>query len=392
MGGIDLWTTLLLALYGIVVFLGQGAPVVLAYGMPSLGPRDDAAAKPSPEVSVIIAARNEEEDLPACLDDLLHQDLRARGGRMEVLVVDGGSTDRTAEVARAHPLGPRVIPEPPLPPGWVGKNWACHTGSREARGDALLFLDADVRLAPEAVRVALARLESTGADLLTLAARVVMEGFWERVVLPLYTQFVLTYFRSPHVNDDGSERAMANGQFMLFSRAGYEKVGGHAAVRGDILEDVRLAQEVKRRGGRIRLYWAPDLLTTRMYRNRKELREGLLKNLHGTRFSLGRQVGFAAAILAFFLSPFVLAGLGVWEGNWIWVAVAGFLIAVTLAKQAGFQRALRAPLRYALTYPLGCLFYLDLLARSIHRGTTDRQVTWKGRTYAMDGDGSLPPP
>lgn len=185
---------------------------------------------------------------------------------------------------------------------------------------------------------------------------------------------------------------MANGQFMLFSRAGYEKVGGHAAVRGDILEDVRLAQEVKRRGGRIRLYWAPDLLTTRMYRNRKELREGLLKNLHGTRFSLGRQVGFAAAILAFFLSPFVLAGLGVWERNWIWVAVAGFLIAVTLAKQAGFQRALRAPLRYALTYPLGCLFYLDLLARSIHRGTTDRQVTWKGRTYAMDGDGSLPPP
>lgn len=395
------WSWLLPALYFLLLFLGQGAIVILALRMPDLVPSEVPGATapggarpatPAPvRVSVIVPARNEREDLTGCLDALRAQDWTKEGGWMETLVVDGGSTDGTAEVARAHPLAPKVLEEPPLPPGWVGKNWACHRGMQQAQGDLLLFLDADVRLAPAAVRAAVLRQSETGADLLTLASRIVMEGFWERVVMPLYVQFVLLYFVAPRVNHDDSSRAMANGQFMLFTRKGYALCGGHEAVRGAVLEDVSLAQRVKRSGGKVRLFWAPELLSTRMYANREEMDEGILKNLHGTRFSAGRQIGLALAIFVYFLSPFLvlalaLAGLLAWP----WLLVALLVIGLTALKQMGFQGAVRAPRRYGLLYPLGCAYYLGLFGRSLAIGLRGGQVHWKGRAYDMDAPVSEP--
>lgn len=377
------WGWLLPLGYFVVLFLGQGAIVLIAYRMPGLE-AGSAPAPPatSPKVSVIVPARNEREDLARCLDDLGRQDWAAQGGAMEVLVVDGGSTDGTSDVARAHPTRPIVIEEPPLPEGWVGKNWGCHQGYLRATGDLLLFLDADVRLAPEAVRYAASQQAATGADLVTFASRIVMEGFWERVVMPLYVQFVLLYFVAPRVNLDTSSRAMANGQFLCFSRSGYERSGRHEGVRGAVLEDVRLAQEVKRRGGKVRLYWTPELVQTRMYSDRLEMDEGILKNLHGTRFSAARQVGLAAAIFVYFLSPFlVLALAAVGLLSFLWLVVALLLIGITLLKQVGFQRALKAPLSYGLAYPLGCAYYVVLFARSLRQGLRHGRVAWKGRVY-----------
>ena len=382
-----LWGWVLPALYFLVLFLGQGAIVLLALRMPGLDPSEiPAGAGPtSARVSVIIPARNEREDLSRCLDDLRAQDWVQRGGWMETLVIDGGSTDGTAEMARRHPLAPTVLEEPPLPEGWVGKNWACHQGALQAKGDRLLFLDADVRLAPAAVRAAVVRQAETGADLLTFAARVVMEGFWEKVVLPLYVQFVLLFYLAPHVNRDDSSRAMANGQFMFFTRAGYERSGGHLSVRGVVLEDVRLAQEIKRRGGKLRVFWCPELVSTRMYTSRKEMGEGLLKNLHGTRFSFGRQLGLALVVFLFFLSPFLvlaLALLGLL--SWPWAVVAFAIVVLTVLKQVAFQRAVRAPRAYGLLYPVGCAYYLVLFARSLALGLRGGKVLWKGRAYDID--------
>ena len=372
-------------LYFLVVFLGQGAIVLLAYRMPSRRARDVGTATWPRRVSVIVPARNEREDLRRCLDDLARQDLVRGGGSLEVIVVDGASTDGTAKMAEAHPLAPRVVPEPPLPAGWVGKNWACHHGAREARADRLLFLDADVRLAPAALRAALLHQDATGADLVSFAARIVMTGFWERVVMPLYVQFVLLYFLTPRVNVDTSSRAMANGQFMLFRREAYRRIGGHARVAGAVLEDVRLAQNVKQGGGKVRVLWTPELVHTRMYADRREMSEGILKNLHGTRFSASRQVVLAIAIFTYFLSPFLvlgLVGVGLLGGAWLLAAAA--LVGLTLAKQVGFQRALHAPAAYGLLYPLGCAYYIGLFARSLHRGLGGGTVTWKGRTYQMN--------
>lgn len=379
------WVWLVPLLYFLAVLLGQGVIVWLAAHMPDLTPEMVESGSLPVEVSVIIPARNEGGDLERCLDDLGRQDLLQHGGRMEVVVVDGGSTDGTAASARAHPLAPVVLDEPPLPEGWVGKNWACHQGAARVHGEVLLFLDADVRLHPSAVRAGVSRLRSTGADLVTFAARIEMEGFWERVVMPLFVQFVLLYFLAPRVNLDRSSRAMANGQFMCFSRAGYQRSGGHLGVKGAVLEDVRLAQEVKRRGGRVRIFWAPELLSTRMYSNRREMAEGILKNLHGTRFSALRQIVLASAIFLYFLSPFLAVGLALL--GWLpapWLLFSLLLVLLTAVKQVGFQRAVDVPLRYGLLYPVGCVYYLGLFARSLAQGLRGGKVTWKGRTYDMD--------
>lgn len=378
-------TLLLPVLYFLLLFLGQGASVLLAYRMASLAPEEVGPVADPPFVSVIIPARNEKEDLPLLLEDLAHQDYAGSGGRWEVWVVDDGSTDGTGEVAARHPSHPQVLQAPPPPPGWVGKNWACHQGAQRATGALLLFLDADVRLGRTALRAAVERQRATGADLVSFAARVVMESFWERVVMPLYVQFVLLYFQTPRVNDDRSSRAMANGQFMCFSREGYGRSGGHERVRGAVLEDVRLAQEIKRAGGRVRVLWTPQMVTTRMYQDRAEMGEGILKTLHGTRFSYLRQFGLAAGLFLLYLSPFLV--LALWAAGLLgllWALSALAAVLVTLGKQVGFQRALLAPARYGLLYPLGCVYYLGLFAISVRRGAGQGRVAWKGRTYAME--------
>lgn len=381
------WELILALGYLVLILVGQGAPVLLAYRMPRLPPVGPGGLGPLPPLSVIVPARNEEGAIGACLDSLAAQDYRAAGGSLEVIVVDGGSSDRTGAIARAHPIGATVLDEPPLPAGWVGKNWACQKGYERSRGEFLLFLDSDLVLAPPVLRRAVdqARVERTG--LLSLASRIVMKGFWERVVLPLFTQFVLVYFVAPRVNVDTSHHALANGQFLLFTRECYESLGGHAAIRGTILEDVALAERVKAAGRRLRLYWAPDWVTTRMYADLREMREGLLKNLHGTRFSAPRQLALAGLVALFFLVPWAVLVASL-DGALpaIWGILSAVLVGVTWAKQVGFQRSLEngGSGLFGLLYPLAALFYLGLFASSLERGLRGREVLWKGRPYPMD--------
>ncbi|HEV2450280.1 MAG TPA: glycosyltransferase family 2 protein [Thermoplasmata archaeon] len=373
------WLLFLLLLYTVAVLLVQGAAVYLAALMPGLGP-DDAGPTGRPRVSAIIAARNEEEDLGPCLDSLLAQDYP----NLEVIVVDGGSNDRTVAVARARGDRVRVIPEPPLPPGWVGKNWACSLGATAATGELLLFTDADMRYHSRVLSATLGWAEREGADMVTLAPRVEAVGFWERVVLPFYTQMVLTYFRAPRMNRPGSRAALANGQYWLVRRSVYEAIGGHSAVRGYVLEDIALARLLRDRGATMRIAWAPELLSTRMYRTRDEMFEGILKNIHGTRFSLARQLGITGGLLLFFLAPLAVLPLGLAFGSLTWAAFGTLLLGVLLAKHVGFAAGVRERAVYGLLFPLAVGFYLAVLARSIAGGLAGRPLRWKGREYPLD--------
>ncbi|MGI0132804.1 MAG: glycosyltransferase [Thermoplasmata archaeon] len=372
---------------GILAVLAQGVAVVLAVRMPHLSPPTGPVPSRGPKVSVIVAARNEEADLSKCLDDLVAQDYPD----LEIIVVDGGSTDRTREVALARAPRVRVLEEPTLPPGWVGKNWGCDVGYRAASGDFLLFTDADVRYHPGAVRATVAWAETEGAPLTTLAPRVEMVGFWEKVVLPFYVQMVLTYFRTPRVNRDGSSAAMANGQYTLVRRAEYEAVGGHAAVRGTILEDVALARRFRAAGLRMRVAWAPDLLVTRMYRDRHEMFEGLVKNIHDTEFSAARQVGLFLAVLSVFLAPLALLPIGLALGSVALTVEGGIVAFVIVAKHVLLARGLRAPPAFGLLFPIAAGYYLVLLATSLCRGLLGRPVSWKGRSYPIRREGRAPP-
>jgi len=384
---LDGWVVAVVVVATVVTILLQGLPLLFAAQMPRLGPPpEDPAWRTGPLVSVILAARNEEADLGPALDGLLAQEYEP----LEILVVDGGSTDRTREVARARSPRVRLIEEPPLPAGWVGKNWACHVGYQASLGGFLLFTDADMRYHPSTVGATLAWAESEHADLATLAPRVEARTFWEKAVLPLYIQLVLTYFRTPRVNRENSTAAMANGQFTLVRRAAYEAVGGHAAVRGVVLEDVALARRFRAARKRLRVAWAPDLLVTRMYRDRREMFEGLKKNVHDTRFSAARQLVFLAGLIGLFLLPLAVLPLGLATGSAILTGLGAFVYVAWFAKHALFARAIGMSAGYGLVFPVAVGFYLALVVASLSDGIRRRPIAWKGRVYAMDGTGSEP--
>ncbi len=371
---------LTVAVGGLAAVVFQGWAILLAYEMPRLEPLPPGGGA-GEEVAVVIAARNEAEDLGPALDTLLAQDLAPH----EIVVVDGGSTDGTHEVLAARSSRVRRIVEPPLPDGWVGKNWACWTGARATSSPWLLFLDADVRLHPAAVRTALTWAERERATIASIAPRLETVGRWERLVLPFYTQMVLTYFRAPHANRPRSRAALANGQFWLVRRADYVALGGHEAVRGSLLEDVALARRVRATGGRLAFAWAPDLARTRMYRNRGEMLEGILKSIHGGTDSAAEKLGFIAGLVGLFWLPLAVLPIGLLLGS-LPLALLGLAVALAcFGKHAVFSSAVGAPAAYGLLYPVAVGVYLALVVRSLGRGLRGAPVGWKGRTYADRG-------
>jgi chlorobactene glucosyltransferase len=377
---LGLWTVLLLVGASVVVLLYQGIAILLAVEMPRLDPAPiEPVSRPRSRVSVVIAARNEEDELPATLDTLLAQDYPD----LEILVVEDSSTDGTRGVIDARAPRVRRVDPPPLPDGWVGKNWACWNGANATTGEWILFLDADVRTHPSAVRTTVDWAIRERADLATLAPRIEMKGFWERVVLPFYIQMVLTIFRAPHVNRDRSRAAMANGQYWLVPRKTYFDLGGHAAIRGVVLEDVAIARRFRSAGRRLRIAWAPELAVTRMYRDRREMFEGLLKNVHGSDYFSLRMVGFLAGLVGLFLLPLGLLPLAVLFGNLLLVGLGTFLYVALFGKHMGFARTAGAPAQYGLLYPVAVGFYLVLISTSLARGLRRRPVVWKGRPYAI---------
>ena len=374
-----LWAVVVLVGAAVLALAYQGAAIVLAYEMPKLrpdplGPR----GRPPPRVSVVIAARNEEDQLPATLTTLEAQDYPD----LEIVVVEDGSTDRTREVLATHAGRVRVVDPPPVPEGWTGKNWACWTGARATEGEWILFLDADVRTHPASVRTVLDWVIREQADLASLAARIETVGFWERVVLPFFVQLTLLVFRAPHVNRDRSKTAMANGQFWMTPRATYFELGGHEAVRNIVQEDVAIARRYRANGRRLRIAWAPELAVTRMYRNRPEMFEGLLKNLGGPDHTSPRLAADIAGIVGFYLLPLALLPYAVAVGSLVLAGVGAFLYIALFGKHFAFSRALGTPGRYGLLYPLAAGYFIGLFATAIHRHLRGHPLQWKGRAYS----------
>jgi len=361
-----------------VVLVYQGVALWLGRQMPKLDPAPPGVGPgAAPRVGVVIAARDEEADLPATLDSLLAQDYPA----VDIVVVDGGSTDGTRAVIEARAPRVRRVAEPALPDGWVGKSWACWTGAQAVQGEWLWFLDADVRLAPGALRTVLAWAERERADLASVGVRVAMVGFWEKVVLPFFLQVAITYFRVPRTNRPGSRSAFANGQCWITPRAAYARVGGHAAVRSAVNEDVAIARRYRAEGLHLRVAWGPELGTTRMYRDRHEMFEGLLKNTRDPEFSPVREVGFLAGFVGLFLLPLGVLPVGLLEGSGPVAAVGAVLWCALFAKHVVFTRAVRGSPAYGLLYPVAVGFYIALFGTSLVRKLRKRPIAWKGRSY-----------
>ena len=251
-----------------------------------LTPGPDATGPPEFKLSVIIPARNEELSLPDCLESLLEQSEPGfeLGKQWELIVVDDDSTDGTRGIAQAAEREGVVVMAAPMLDlsergGFTGKTNACWAGAQKARGEWLLFTDADTVHEPGDLSRAMHEAGKYGAALLSYSPRQIVTGFWQRAVMPLVFSELASVYPPKLVSDPASRLAAANGQFLMVEREAYFSVGGHRGVGQEILEDVALARKIKRAKLGIRFRYAPEALATRMYRTFPAMVEGWTKNL-----------------------------------------------------------------------------------------------------------------
>jgi len=362
--------------------------LVLRVRLPSELPAGPPAR--TPPVSVIVPARNEALNIRACVGSLIASSYPD----FEVIVVDDRSDDGTAELACSLGAGNarrvEVVPGVDPPSGWLGKPWACSQGARVARGELLLFTDADTVHGSALLGRAVAALEGEPADLVTVAGRQLMETFWERLVQPqVFLTMLFRFYDVEWAVRRGRWRdAIANGQFMLFRRDAYEALGGHEAVRDEVVEDLALAQRTVRAGRRMSVHMAEDDLATRMYRSLAELVAGWSKNiLTGGLQSMPPRLrpiiapvsaltGFGLWILPPSLLPAAALGVG-GPGLLAWSALT---VATSALLFSIFTARMGAPFRYGLLYPLGAAVGMFIFLRAWGRG---RRVEWKGRSYVL---------
>lgn len=341
-----------------------------------------APARPEARVSVLVPARDEAANLRRLLPALR----ASRHIDLEVLVLDDGSRDATRAVVREHAaLDPRVrlIEGAPLPAGWTGKNWACHQLAHHARGEILLFCDADVVPGPDAVARTVTAIATDGADVVTAFPWHEPGGWFEEAVIPAVTQLpVAALLPLPLVRSTRAvSLSVGNGQWMAWRREAYERIGGHLRVRGDVLEDVRLAREAKRDGLRLLPLVATRDLAIRMYRGRSETRDGFGKNLY--LLAGGTDATLAAALTLYVAAgalPLVLPALTE-SGSAAWVPLA-LLAGVRLATAALFEDGVRSVLLHPVS--VAAVAALALVSRTRHRRGS---VWWKKRLVTAEGTG-----
>ena len=347
------------------------------------GPPADA-----PMVSVVIAAKDEADNIGPCLRAMLRQDYPA----FEVIVCNDRSTDGTAAAVEEVAAGDgrvRLIDIDALPPGWCGKNHAVHVGYRAARGEWLCTTDADCRQnSVRTLSVAMQHACDEGADLLSVLPQLEARGFWENVVQPVCGGVMMIWFHPDRVNDPSCPSAYANGAFILVRRSAYEAVGTHEAIKGLLMEDMHLARRIKQAGLSLRVVRGAGLYSVRMYSSLRGSLRGWSRIFYGSFGSLRRMVLSLLVLAVMGLLPYVaaaagltLAAAGAWP-RWAWAAWAatGLAAAATqLSVIFRFYRLIRARPALAWTYPLGCLMAMLAVAGAI--ASLYRGLTWKGTQY-----------
>ena len=364
-----------------------------------LGPSVNSNARVWPHVSVLVPARNEEHRiLQACLHSILAQDY----DNFEVVAVNDRSTDSTLAILRSHAEGDarlRVVDGTETPEGWLGKPHALRQALEAARGEWLLSTDADMLFHESALRTAVDYVSENDCDALTLLPRFEALSFWERVFVPVWLWGGLILFPPELANRMKSRMAVGIGGFFLIRRAALERAGGFESVRADVLEDMRLAEVLKRSGARLHVHYAPALVSTRMYTNLAELWEGSAKNWFAIlRFSV--MLTLATLAWTFFLAvlPPALAAVsalalafGSADELWPRLRLPNALTwTLFVSLLALINRRFNIPARYALAAPLGWLLSCAVMVASAHGVLTGRGLTWKGRRF-YQSTGVRPP-
>jgi len=341
---------------------------------------------PLMRLSVLVPARNERDCVGDCLRSLVAQeeDGWRLGQEWEILLVDDHSTDETRAIAEGV-AGVTVMEAPALEKGWTGKANAVWAGAQAARGEWLLFTDADTVHELGSASRAVVEAERHEVAMLSYSPRQIVRGFWQRALMPqVFSELAMTY-PPAKVSDPESKLAAANGQFLLVRRDVYFANGGHEAVKNAVLEDVELARTVKRRKQGLRFRYAPEAVAARMYRTIGAMVEGWTKNLA---LLFGNPLAIAAWRLLDLLLLFGLPVLAWWTQavstrRILWVVV--LLLWVRTVWRV-YRRLAKSnfPFVDRLIAPLGIPLFAALLYRSWFQHTVTKRVSWKGREYPGD--------
>jgi glycosyltransferase involved in cell wall biosynthesis len=301
----------------------------------------------------------------------------------EIIVVDDGSTDRTPAIARSFSSA-RLIEARPLPDGWSGKSNAVYTGAQQARGQWLLFTDADTVHLPGSLARALEEAKHDGAEMLSYSPAQELHGLVEGAVMPVIFAELASTYRPRQVSDPNSRAAAANGQYLLITHEAYDAVGGHAAIATCLLEDVELARAVKRFGRKIRFRFGGDAVRTRMYRSFAQLVEGWTKNLAllfkaPARLALTRLMEFLAIA-----GGLAMLGLTLTRGEIRLALLAATALVVLYLNFLRRIRKAHAGASSSVLAVFGLPIFSYLLLRSKLYYKWRRSVTWKGRRYSTE--------
>ena len=354
------------------------------------------AERPQTSLTVVIPAFNEAGNITACVERVLASDPPCAD--WSVLVVDDDSTDATLELARQAAAADSghcsVLQAGPRPSGerWVGKNWACTRAMEQVTSDWVLFIDADVRLQPDALRRALAQAIDEQADLFSLAPRLECGCLAEWMVQPIMASLLGLGFPMEATNDPTSDVAFAAGPFMLFSTKAYAAVGGHHRLADEVVEDLALARRIKSGGYRLRYRLGLDAVLLRMYPDLPALWEGWTKNWFlGLDRDVVRALGASAVVLQMFTVPWLILPsalllLALQPQSAVLWTVPLALSLLALVQQALLRlwtrRRFELPMRHWWLMGAGGLLIGLIGPISVWRTLTGRSWTWKGRSLA----------
>ena len=348
---------------------------------------DSKIPQPAPFVSVLIPARDEEANIETCLESIQKQDYP----NFEIIVLDDNSSDNTANIVQwiaAKDNRVQLIRGDPLPEGWAGKPFACYQLARKARGSWLLFTDADTTHAPHMLRSVLALTLKFRPSLLSGFPRQLAASLSQKVAMPVLYFVILSWLPLWWLQRSKEPKpSLAIGQFLLFPREEYWRIGGHKAVKSRILEDVWLGVEVIRHGGRHVMVDLSPVVSCSMYRSLGAMWEGFIKWIYSVAvLSPVMLVGLIVAGYIFFLAPFY----SLWNELFVvaaptgWRAVVIFQVATILVMRWLVDNHFKESVVSTFLHPLGFSFLILTSLYAVSRQVVGAGICWKKRLYGRE--------
>jgi glycosyltransferase involved in cell wall biosynthesis len=366
----------LLALFWLTYGMKTAFGAVRLPWLKEFAPAPDAEC---PKISLIFAARDEEEKLPHALSTLIEIDYP----QLEIVAVDDRSTDATArildEFSATHERL-RVVHVAELPAAWLGKPHSLQKAYEASTGEWLLFTDADVKFKPDTLRRTITLTRALKLDHLTLFVDVEMVGFWERALIPFFGMAFQLAIQPHEVSNPHSRAYVGVGAFQMVKRTVYEACGTHRRLALEVVEDVKLGKIVKMGGFRSAVAIAQDAVSVRWHAGLGNLIRGVEKNFFaGAQFSPLVALGQCFALIAFNVLPFVGLFLG---HGWVRL-IAAVSVFIPLCFQLGVDIVMGVPPLYCLTLPLGALMFAYMLLRSTFVTLKQGGIVWRGTFYSL---------